>query len=218
MYSSVITNLNLWFPFTNFEFAILRALNVAPSQLHPNSWAFVKAYELVCLGLGLEPRLVVFFHFYYIKSLSVGKLVSLSSQPNMGLFTLYASHVKNFRNTFFRIRCGPQLSDLMFDKDGSPLFPFYWTSNPCEIKGVDERLLTPYESEAVAFLDSFSLFEIKELLDLETDYPSLVAYLRKLFLRPFILFICYVSAYISMLTGLLALCFPLCRKNEDSLS
>jgi hypothetical protein len=76
----------------------------------------------------------------------------------------------------------------MFDKDGSPLFPLYWTSNPCVIKGIDERLLTPYESEVIAFLDSFSLFEIKELLDLETDYPSLVAYLRKLFLRPFILF------------------------------
>jgi hypothetical protein len=133
MYASVITNLNLWFPFTNFEFAILQALNVAPSQLHPNSWAFVKAYELVCLGLGLEPRLGVFFHFYYVKSLSVGKLVSLSSQPNRSLFTLYASHVKNFRNTFFRIRCGPHLSDLMFDKDGNPLFPFYWTSQLCVI-------------------------------------------------------------------------------------
>jgi hypothetical protein len=56
------------------------------------------------------------------------------------------------------------------------------------IKGVDEGLLTPYESEVVAFLDSFSLFEIKELLDLETDYPSLVSYLRKLFLLLFTLF------------------------------
>jgi hypothetical protein len=77
MYSSVIENLNLWFPFTTFEFAILRALNVAPSQLHPNSRAFVKAYELVSLGLGLEPRLGIFFYFYYVKSLSAGKLVSL---------------------------------------------------------------------------------------------------------------------------------------------
>jgi hypothetical protein len=179
MYASVINNLNLWLPFTSFEFAVLQALNVAPSQLHPNSWAFVKAYELVCLGLGLEPRLGVFFHFYYIKSLLVGKLVSLSSQPNRGLFTLYASNFKNFRNTFFRVRCGPQLPDLMFDKDEVSLFPFYWTQNPCIIKGVDERLLTPYESEVVAFLNSFSLFEIKELLTLETDYPSLVAYLRK---------------------------------------
>jgi hypothetical protein len=98
------------------------------------------------------------------------------------------------------------------------LFPLYWTSNPCVIKGVDERLLTTYESEVVDFLDSFSLFEIKELLDLETDYPSLVAYLCKLFRCLFILFTCYVSAYISMFTGLLTLSFPWCRKNEDSFS
>jgi hypothetical protein len=37
MYASVINNLNLWLPFTSFEFAVLQALNVAPSQLHPNS-------------------------------------------------------------------------------------------------------------------------------------------------------------------------------------
>jgi hypothetical protein len=76
----------------------------------------------------------------------------------------------------------------MFDTDGCPLFPFYWTSKPCMIKGVDEDLLTPYESEVIAFLDSFSLFEIKELLDLETDYPSLVTYLRKPFFCFFVLF------------------------------
>jgi hypothetical protein len=101
MYASVISNMNLWLPFTGFEFAVLKVLNVAPSQLHPNSWAFVKAFELVCLGLGLEPRLGVFFHFYYVKSLSAGKLVSLSCQPNRGLFTLYASNFKNFKDTFF---------------------------------------------------------------------------------------------------------------------
>jgi hypothetical protein len=101
MYASVISNMNLWLPFTGFEFAVLKVLNVAPSQLHPNSWAFVKAFELVCLGLGLEPRLGVFIHFYYVKSLSAWKLVSLSCQPNRGLFTLYASNFKNFKDTFF---------------------------------------------------------------------------------------------------------------------
>jgi hypothetical protein len=101
----------------------------------------------------------------------------------------------------------------MFDKDGNPLFPFYWTSNPCVIKGVDEELLTPYESEVIAFLDSFSLFEINELLDLETDYPSLVTYLHKLFFCLFVLFC------LSAMSGICPYpyCFLLCRKNEDSL-
>jgi hypothetical protein len=179
MYASVVENLNLWLPFTDFELALLNALNVAPTQLHPNSWAFVKAFELVCLGLDLEPRLGVFFHFYYIKSLFPGKQVSISSQPNRGLFSLYASNFKNYKDTFFRVSCGPCLPDLMYDAGGKPLFPFYWTPNPRLVKGVDEALLTPYESEVISFLDTFLLFEIKELLALETDHPSLVLYLRE---------------------------------------
>jgi hypothetical protein len=62
------------------------------------------------------------------------------------------------------------------------LFPFYWTQDPRLIKGVDGELLTPYESEIISFLDTFQLFEIKELLALETDHPTLVLYLRKYFL------------------------------------
>ncbi|MCH86279.1 hypothetical protein A2U01_0007133 [Trifolium medium] len=80
------------------------------SQLHPNSWAFVKAFEIVCLGLDLNPSVDVFFSFYHIKSLSPGKLVSISSQPNRGLFTLF---VPTYHDTFFRMRCGPNLPDLI---------------------------------------------------------------------------------------------------------
>jgi hypothetical protein len=182
MFSKVMENLSLTLPFTDFEIEVLNALNVAPTQLHPNDWAFVRAFELVCLGLGLEPRLGVFFHFYYVKSLTPGKPVSISSQPNMGLFTLYASNFKNYKNTFFRVRCGPRLRHLMFDSEGGHLFPFYWTQNPRLIKGVDATLLTPYESEIISFINTFQLFEIKELLALESDRPSLVLYLRKYFL------------------------------------
>jgi hypothetical protein len=131
----VINNLNLWLPFTEFEVSILSMLNVAPSQLYPNSWVFVKAFELVCLGLDLERRLGVFFYFNHIKSLFLGIQVSISSQPSL---------IRAYKNTFFRVRCSPQLPDLMFDTEGSPLFPFYWTQNPLVIKGVDDTLLTPY--------------------------------------------------------------------------
>jgi hypothetical protein len=65
----------------------------------------------------------------------------------------------------------------MYDAGGNPLFPFYWTRDPRLVKGVDEALLTPYESEVISFLNTFLLFDIKELLALETDHPSLVLYL-----------------------------------------
>ncbi|WJX67748.1 hypothetical protein P8452_52190 [Trifolium repens] len=43
MYGVVVQTFNLWFPFTQFEVSLLQTLNVAPVQLHPNSWGFAKA-------------------------------------------------------------------------------------------------------------------------------------------------------------------------------
>ncbi|GAU42949.1 hypothetical protein TSUD_142860 [Trifolium subterraneum] len=169
MYGAINQTFNLWFPPTAFEIDVLRVLNVAPIQLHLNRWAFVKAFEVVCFGLGVTPTAGFFFSFYYIKSLTPRKLVSLSSQPNRGLFTLYASNFKNYQDSFLRIRCGPKLPDLMYDSERKPLFPFYWSADPRVVRGVDDSLLTPFERETVDFLDTFCLLDIKDQKRLAPD-------------------------------------------------
>jgi hypothetical protein len=90
MYTHFIKDFHLYFPFTEFQLSMLRVLNVAPTQLSPNSWSFIKAYELVCFGLDIaSPSVAVFFSFYQIKALFPNSVVSLSGQPNRGLFNLY---------------------------------------------------------------------------------------------------------------------------------
>jgi hypothetical protein len=37
MYANVVEALNIWFSLPHFEIAMLKAMNVAPSQLHPSS-------------------------------------------------------------------------------------------------------------------------------------------------------------------------------------
>ncbi|RDX92421.1 hypothetical protein CR513_25438, partial [Mucuna pruriens] len=64
LYDTLHSKLGIKLPFTHFERAILHALNVAPTQLHPNSWAFVQAFELLCEDLGKAPSLGVFFWFF----------------------------------------------------------------------------------------------------------------------------------------------------------
>ncbi|GAU41179.1 hypothetical protein TSUD_89750 [Trifolium subterraneum] len=156
---------------------ILRLLNVAPSQFHPNSWAFVKGYELLCYALDLEPSLGVLFSFYHVKSLTPGRLVSLCAQPNKGLFKLFASNFKNYQDSFFRVRYGPGLHSLMYDTDGDRLFPFYWTEDPRVIKGVYDDVLTSFEKEMIAFLESFNLIDIKDLLRRETNAKCLTNFI-----------------------------------------
>lgn len=37
---------------------------MAPSQLHPNSWAMVRAFEILCLFFNIRPNVLVFFYFF----------------------------------------------------------------------------------------------------------------------------------------------------------
>ncbi|GAU20583.1 hypothetical protein TSUD_33300 [Trifolium subterraneum] len=170
--------------YTTVMDTILRLFNVAPSQFHPNSWAFVKGYELLCYALDLEPSLEpslgVFFSFYHVKSLTPGKLVSVCAQPNKGLFKLFASNFKNYQDSFFRVRYGPGLPSLMYDTDGDRLFPFYWTEDPRAIKGVYDDVLTSFEKETIAFLESFNLIDIKDLLRRETNVKRLTNFIRRM--------------------------------------
>ncbi|GAU50708.1 hypothetical protein TSUD_301130 [Trifolium subterraneum] len=138
------------------------------------------AFEVVCFGLGVTPTAGVFFSFYYIKSLTPRKLVSLSSQPNRELFTLYASNFKNYQDSFLCIRCGPKLPDLMYDSERKPLFPFYWSDDPRVVRGVDDSLLTPFERETVDFLDTFCLLDIKDVILREKNPQGLISFLKNM--------------------------------------
>lgn len=52
-YSRVIEDFNICIPFTNFESNLLKTLNVTPSQLHPNGWGFIKAFEIVYKAMNI---------------------------------------------------------------------------------------------------------------------------------------------------------------------
>jgi len=43
---------------------ILRLLNVASTQLYPNTWASMQAFHIVCKFLSLTPTPKSFLHFY----------------------------------------------------------------------------------------------------------------------------------------------------------
>jgi hypothetical protein len=80
----------------------------------------------------------------------------------------------------------------MYDGDGTPLFPFYWSKTPRLIKGPDVAHLSPFEMKTVAFLSSFNTLSSKELVNLETKPRGVVDYLSKFCLTMrFIFFVWY---------------------------
>ncbi|GAU28740.1 hypothetical protein TSUD_372480 [Trifolium subterraneum] len=151
MYTHVLQTLHLWLPFNFFECQILRVMNVAPCQLHPKSWAFLKAFQVACKGLDLVPTAGVFFYFFHVKNVSPHSLISISSQPNKG--------------------------QLLFDASGNRLFPFYWSSSPRLIKGTRPVTLNEYERLAVSTLSKFQVLSYVELISREDKPQSFGEYM-----------------------------------------
>ena len=66
-YSTVFKKLLLRLPLYSFERAFLTKINVAPTQLHPNSWAFVRGFSIHCTHFGHMPSVEVFLYFFEAK-------------------------------------------------------------------------------------------------------------------------------------------------------
>ncbi|RDX87785.1 hypothetical protein CR513_30698, partial [Mucuna pruriens] len=125
IYEPVFSKLGLKLPFTAFKRSVLRAFNVAPSQLHSNSWAFVRAFELLCEDLGRAPSLGVFFWFFRVKKTPKVGWMSLSSRPNRKLLKPFLESFKTFKDKFFKVCPGKSGPSLMADQSGTPYFPLY---------------------------------------------------------------------------------------------
>ena len=64
VYSTLFSHLHVSLPFDDFTVSILRILNVAPTQLHPNSWAILQAFRVICQIFGLMPTAESFLYYY----------------------------------------------------------------------------------------------------------------------------------------------------------
>jgi len=64
MYARVTKDSCIVIPFDNFCSDVLRFLNVAPTQLHSNSWAYIRAFQFVCSTLAITSTIPLFFSHY----------------------------------------------------------------------------------------------------------------------------------------------------------
>jgi len=48
VYKYFFKELDIFFPFPDFKCGMLTSINVASYQLHPNNWAFFKAFQVLC--------------------------------------------------------------------------------------------------------------------------------------------------------------------------
>ncbi|GAU10478.1 hypothetical protein TSUD_420720, partial [Trifolium subterraneum] len=96
-------------PFSDFEVAVFRYLHLTPSQLHPNSLAFIRAFEMTAAYLGFLPTIPLFFHAFHLqrsrpKGNAANKFGWVSLKQSVKLFEMFLESVRGFKDSYFFIK------------------------------------------------------------------------------------------------------------------
>ncbi|MCH90828.1 hypothetical protein A2U01_0011751 [Trifolium medium] len=106
MYEFVFKNLRFRLPFSNFAMGVFRWLRLAPSQLHSNSMAFIRAFEALYEHLHVEPTLPLFFRVFKIQRQPTKNghdWVSLKHQSHK-LFKMFIDSIRGFKERYYVVR------------------------------------------------------------------------------------------------------------------
>ncbi|MED6174000.1 hypothetical protein PIB30_064858 [Stylosanthes scabra] len=180
MYTCVFAEIGIRFPFTEFECAVLRQLNCAPSQIHPNSWGFIRAFEVLMEYLREEPSLELFFFLFQAKGVDRGLWVTLSSHQGRTVFSLFKATYRDFKKFYVKVRSPGDAIPFFLDENLSQKFLLYWKRKPVQCLGVEE--LSERDAGVCGFisenLKGGKILTTSELLKWDSDRGVVVKYLE----------------------------------------
>ncbi|GAU48427.1 hypothetical protein TSUD_405570 [Trifolium subterraneum] len=109
MYQIAFEHMGYRLPFSDFEVAVFRYLHLTPSQLHPNSLAFIRAFEMTAAYLGFLPTIPLFFHAFHLqrskpKGNAANKFGWVSLKQSVKLFEMFLESVRGFKDSYFFIK------------------------------------------------------------------------------------------------------------------
>jgi len=100
MYEVVFKDMGFRLPFSDFQREVLRWTKLSPSQIHPNSYTFMRAFELVCQYLRFSASNDVFFTIFTVQRGTAW----VSFRQNKKIFDIFARKVRSFKERFFLVR------------------------------------------------------------------------------------------------------------------
>ena len=153
VYSCMFVKLHVRLPFDEFTIGVLRLLNVAPTQLHPNSWGSLQAFRLLCKALTLEPTADSFSYFYLTRPREPCSWVSLVGRPKSCVLDGFTQSFKNFKDGFFRVSMKAGVQPWYLDESGVARFPLYWTDSPTKWELVAKEALDAASRRVVDVLE-----------------------------------------------------------------
>ncbi|QCD94350.1 hypothetical protein DEO72_LG5g2433 [Vigna unguiculata] len=155
MYMCHFSQLHVRLPLDDFTMGVLRALNVAPTQLHPTSWAYLQAFLILCQSLYLEPTPYAFLYFYDTRPRRPATWLSLISRPSISRLDAFSQSFKHFKDGYFKVVVKEGGNAYFLNADRSPKFPLSWTNNPSRYKDMGMDELSVGDKEVVETLLKF---------------------------------------------------------------
>jgi len=152
-YSCKFVKLHIRLPFDEFTMGVLRLLNVASTQLHPNSWGSLQAFRLMCRALSLEPTAERFLYFYVIRPRDPCSWVSLVGRPKSCLLDGFMQSFKNFKDGFFCVSMEAGRQSWYHDEGGVAKFSLYWTDSPRKLELTTNKALDVTSRQIVEVLE-----------------------------------------------------------------
>ena len=162
-YEYIFRRLKVRIPFSAFQESVLQHLRLAPSQLHVNGWAYVRAFERFFEALGLTPSYKLFFYLFQVNrnaGISGGQSwISLRHAKSRKIFSPYTDSYKGFKSRFFLVEPSPEHRAFYLSADGNPISHIYWTEE-------HGRRSPGYYSFSEDFLQEVELKIFKLLVDM----------------------------------------------------
>jgi len=144
MYEAVFREMGFRLPFSSFQVSVFEWLELCPSQLNPASFAYLKAFELVCYFLRLPATKELFLAIFTIqRGLDKdGGFNLVSFRQRQVLFEVFTSETMRFQERFFLVRPRTEVAlnnvlkvvecphgDVGTVSSRVPHFPFYWSKD-----------------------------------------------------------------------------------------
>jgi len=97
MYICFFSNLHVSLSFDEFTMDVLQVLNVVSTQVHPNTWASLQAFRLLCDVMRLHPTHSSFLYYYTSHPAKKASWHSLAGRTGTMLFDSFAASYKRFK-------------------------------------------------------------------------------------------------------------------------
>ncbi|MED6124098.1 hypothetical protein PIB30_055902 [Stylosanthes scabra] len=155
VYEPIFTKVGVRVPSSEFEIEVLNGCKVVPSQIHLNSWGFIRAYEVVRREFRFSTSLGVFHHLFKLtKPFSKDKQQWLSFRANqcMKVFEMNEESVRDFKNLYLKVVSQPGSTLFWINGKGEYQFPLTWNEEWVNPRVERKELSEP----ELLFLDALS--------------------------------------------------------------